>query len=613
MYDTNRKSFLNKNALKKDTLRFNEYYGMQPTFDNLYKQSLSGSKFSRLYDIITSDENIMLAYRNIKGNKGSKTSGTNRRTIKHVEKVIVGKLTTYIKKRLENYQPQKVRRVEIPKSNGKTRPLGIPCIEDRIIQQCLKQVLEPICEAKFHKHSYGFRPNRSTEHAVAYLYKKVNIDKCYYMVDVDIKGFFDNVCHGKLLKQLWSMGIRDKRVLSIISKMLKAEVEGIGIPDKGVPQGGILSPLLSNVVLNELDWWISDQWETFETKHQYKHAYVKYDMLRKSSNMKEMYIIRYADDFKVVCRNKITAKKTFIAVKNWLKERLKLDISEEKSSITDIRKSNTEFLGFRMKAHRKKKRKWIISSHLTEKAIDHTKSVLRDQIRKISKNRIPKEIYLYNRIVAGLQNYYKIATQISQDFSKIGYAIEAKIAVSLRDLLTKHGTKSMEYFTRYGGFTGHQISLIGEAVYPISAVRTKPPYVYNQDVCNYTKTGREIIHTRLGFLNKEILNHLKTNPNPNESIEYNDNRLSKYTAQLGRCAITRQPLNLDMKVHRIIPKEIGGTDEYKNLVILCREAYILIHATDKRTIDMYRTLLNLNSKALQKVNSYRKKIGNEIV
>lgn len=319
-----------------------------------------------MFDIIASKENVLLAYRKIKRNKGSKTAGVNGHKIKDWETKNIDDYVSYIQERLNNYIPQAIRRVNIPKPNGKLRPLGIPCIEDRLIQQAIKQVLEPICEAKFYEHSYGFRPNRGTEQAIAYAIKKVNIDKCYYVVDVDIKGFFDNVNHGKLLKQLWTIGIQDKKVISIISAMLKAEVKGIGEPDKGTPQGGVLSPLLANVVLNELDWWIASQWQNFKTNRKFNEQPNKYKHLRKSK-LKEMYLVRYADDFKIFCKNQTDANKIFEAVKQWLKERLSLDINEEKSQIIDIRKKSSEFLGFQLKAYKKKK-KWIIVSHMTEKA-----------------------------------------------------------------------------------------------------------------------------------------------------------------------------------------------------------------------------------------------------
>ena len=217
-------------------------------------------------------------------------------------------------------------------------------MDDRIIQQCILQVLEPICEAKFHNHSYGFRPNRSTSHAISRTEYLMWMSSCHYVVDIDIKGFFDNVSHGKLLKQMWTMGIRDKNLISIIGRMLKSEIKGIGIPEKGTPQGGIISPLLSNIVLNELDWWISDQWETLETKHPYTARESKYRAIRKS-NLKEVYLVRYADDFKILCKDYKTAQNIFIATKDWLKDRLGLEISPEKSKITNVRKGKTEFFG----------------------------------------------------------------------------------------------------------------------------------------------------------------------------------------------------------------------------------------------------------------------------
>ena len=142
------------------------------------------------------------------------------------------------------------------------------------------------------------------------------------MVDIDIKGFFDNVNHGKLLKQMWTLGIRDKKLLSIISAMLKAEVAGIGFPEKGTPQGGIISPLLSNIVLNELDWWVASQWEEFPTRRKYSVNYHsngsanyghKYEALRNGTRLKEVTCVRYADEFKVSTSPTIRVRSAFPA------------------------------------------------------------------------------------------------------------------------------------------------------------------------------------------------------------------------------------------------------------------------------------------------------------
>ena len=291
---------------KQRKLRNAEYYDIQGILDKLYADSKNGKIFTNLVELICLPQNVELAYRNLKKNSGSKTAGVDDKNIDDLAKLTNEQIIEYVRKRLNYYKPHKVRRVEIPKKNGKMRPLGIPTIYDRLIQQCILQILEPICEAKFYPHSYGFRPNKCCEHAMARAYKLAQNHKLHHVVDVDIKGFFDNVNHGKLLKQMWTLGLRDKKLICIVSQMLKAEIAGIGVPTKGTPQGGILSPLLANIVLNELDWWIASQWEIFPTKYQYKS-----DVMRKGkpgishghryraqreTKLKECYIVRYADD-----------------------------------------------------------------------------------------------------------------------------------------------------------------------------------------------------------------------------------------------------------------------------------------------------------------------------
>lgn len=389
-------------------------------FTDLYERSKQGDTFSRLYDLITSRENILLAFRTIKSNKGSKTEGTDGKKIDNIKTMKDEEIVSEIQRILLNYQPKKVRRVFIPKPNGDKRPLGIPSIMDRIIQQCFKQVLEPIAEAKFYNHSYGFRPQRSTHHAIARVQHLINRSNLHYVVDVDIKGFFDNINHTILLKQLWNMRIQDKKVLKIVSKMLKSEIEGEGIPSRGTMQGGILSPLLSNIVLNDLDQWIADQWELFETDHKYSRNDSKYLGLRGNSNLKEGYIIRYADDFKIMCKDWKTAEKWFHAVRLYLKDRLKLDISPEKSQIVNLRKRKSEFLGFTIWAEQKRN-KHVAHTGLIEKKKKEIKQKYKEHIKKIQKSPTAEIIKLFNSFVLGIHNYFKKATMVNIEFARIAY------------------------------------------------------------------------------------------------------------------------------------------------------------------------------------------------
>lgn len=605
---------------KKSKLRNAEYYDIQQEFDELYKKSKKDCKFTDLLSIITSEENIKLAYRNIKKNHGSKTAGTDGKTIQDLEKWQTETLINHIRKKLEYYKPQTIRRVEIPKPNGKKRPLGIPTIMDRLIQQCIYQILEPIAEAKFHERSNGFRPNRSTEHAIAQVYKMVQTQQLYYIVDIDIKAFFDNVQHGKLLKQMWQMGIQDKKLLKIISVMLKAEVAGIGFPEKGTPQGGIISPLLSNIVLNELDWWIASQWETMPTKHEYQGRKTrtdnssKYRALR-SSKLKECYLVRYADDFKILCKHHNDAKRLFIATQKWLRERLGLEINTEKSKIIDLRKNYSEFLGFKIKVHRKGKRheqkvKYTIHSRVSDKAIKRIKDTTSRIIKRIEFPKDEKkEVYaidFYNSFVMGVHNYYCLATCVNKDFDKIAFHVRKRLRNRLKSRLSRKGVIQYKYIEEEYGKSKEIRFIHGKAIIPLGYVQHQNPMWKNGKVNKYTPEGRKEIHNQLQKVNLSILHYLMRNPNENQSVEYNDNRLSLYCAMQGKCAITKTILEKDnIHCHHIIPRKDGGGDNYQNLLLIDKRVHILLHATKAETIEKYLGILNLSKAQLNKLNTYR--------
>ena len=593
---------------------------MQSVFDKLYDDSKQGKEFTNLYELIVSRENILLAYRKIKNNKGSKTAGVNYRTIKDWHSADVENYVGYVRKRLQNYFPHKVKRVEITELNGKIRPLGIPTMEDRLIQQCIKQILEPILEAKFYPLSFGFRPNRSTMHAVNEFMRMVNHSKLYYVIDVDIKGFFDNVNHAKLLKQLWTLGIRDKEVVSIISKMLKAEIKDIGKPTKGTPQGGILSPLLANVVLNELDWWINSQWKSFEIKEvkvriredgniDKGNVYVK---LRNSTKLKEMHVVRYADDFKILCKSYDDAIRTYEAVKQWINQRLSLEVSEEKSQVIDIRKKSSEFLGFRFKA-KSKGDKIVINSHMTEKAIRKCIENLKDSIRKIRESPTPKNVLRYNSIVMGIQNYYSIATNVNLDLRELDYKIHAFRYNQLKWVMTKRGVTSKTYNEKYKGYNYKKQFVAGLCLFPLPAVKHKHPVGFSQEICDYTVKGRLKIHSNLK-ININILHYIMENAPQNYSAELADNRISLYSAQWGKCGATGEALCIgNMEVHHKLPKELGGKDEYKNLIWVTSDVHKLIHATNNDIIQKYLDSVKPNFDDLEKINKLRKIAGNCVI
>ncbi len=602
-------------------LRYAEYYNNQEQYDNLYQKSLDGESFAKLMKIITSEKNIALAYRNIKKNSGSKTPGSDGKTIKDIEKFETEQVIKRVRNMLNNYHPRTVRRKDIPKPNGTTRPLGIPCIWDRLVQQCILQVLEPICEAKFFQGSYGFRPLKSAENAMNDVYRYINRSHLYYMVEIDIKSFFDNVNHTKLIKQMWSLGIQDKQLICIIKKILKANIQmpngEIITPSKGTPQGGIISPLLANIVLNEFDWHMESQWSENPLVYKWKGGHAPNGTLSKGSafremrktNLKELHTIRYADDIRILCSNKLDAEKVKDHAIKWLGQRLKLEISKEKTRVVNLNKQYGEFLGIKIRTKRKGNKR-VVVSHMCDKAIRKVKTSLKEQIIVLehsgSKAKFETELAKYNSIVRGVHNYYSMATNITEDCQEIHNSIYKSLYNRLHPEIGRSIPKTYADYKNYKNCRRFAI-VQGRYMLPISYCSHRQTLGSKKNACIYTKEGRKTKHDDLTFNNKYLLSELSENPITNRSIEYNDNRLSLFSAQRGKCAITGYEFLAieEVHCHHKTPRKNGGKDNYQNLILVLPDVHKLIHAKREQTILKYLKILDLNNEQLEKVNKLR--------
>ncbi len=278
--------------------------------------NVDNSKYGLLEQILSAP-NLNQAYKRVRSNKGS--GGIDKMEVESLRDYLVGNQDELIVSILDGkYRPNPVRRVAIPKDNGKQRLLGIPTVVDRVVQQAITQVLSPIYEQQFSTSSYGFRPKRNAHQALNQC--KSHITEGYkYAVDIDLEKFFDTVNQSKLIEVL-SKTVKDGRVISLIHKYLNA---GVVVGNKfeetkvGVPQGGPLSPLLSNIMLNELDKELEKRGHRF---------------------------IRYADDLVILCKSKRSAMRTLANIIPYIEDKLFLKVNKEKTRVAYI--SKVKFLGY---------------------------------------------------------------------------------------------------------------------------------------------------------------------------------------------------------------------------------------------------------------------------
>ncbi len=502
---------------------------------------------------------ILAVWRITYRNTGKNTAGVDKVSIPQSrDREVTDKVRLNLLSRINiSKKPEPIRRVYIPKPNGKKRPLGIPTLHDRIIQEIIRIALDPIVEYHSHENSFGFRPKRSCQDAMSLLYVSLaKSDRKKFILEGDIKGCFDHINHKHISNTLLKWQVPNYAV-RIIARMLKSDISEKGKlhkSEEGTPQGGVISPLLANVALTDFDNYVAKQHGTI-SYHGGKHL---------TSPM-----IRYADDFVILCRSKTKANAVKEDITNYLSTNIGLTLSDEKTHITHIKKG-FDFLGFTFKKYPKLgvKTPKDISDYTMLITPEREKLIrLLSKCKEImsSKKTITQDVLikLLNPILRGWGNYYR-HVNAKTIFYKIDYAIWWK---TQRWSKRRHNNKSMKwiidkYFTRIGrsGYFGkNNLLLFRVSSIPIQRYikAIKGKRVYSQDDVKYWEERERKMLYRSLFTKRKTLAR----------------------KQKGICPKCNTPFcsNDELHTHHVTPKASGGTDKQSNLILLHAECHRELH------------------------------------
>ena len=405
-----------------------EHKRSRETIGTLFAEDPWKRRIRNLYDLMHNPAWLNEACDRVLARSRGKASGVDKETVHLFELSREHKLEC-LRQELKHgtYQPQPVRRVMIPKSNGTMRPLGIPCLRDKIVQESMRMALEPIFEVEFHHDSYGFRPHRNAHHAVFRCQRLIHRGFTW-VIEGDVKACFDEIAHASILRSLREK-VMDNRFLHLVSKFLKAgvNVEGVVLStEKGVPQGGILSPLLANVVLNRLDWFL--------------HARGQHGIARIYScnhGRPNVRFVRYADDWCVFITRgtKRLAAALRDDIRDFLKDAAGLELSAEKTHITHV-KDGFNFLGFRLCRETGQRGVEVPKIKVGEKAKQSIHLRLDEALRyRPQQESLSLRVQRASMLIRGWREYYRIAHDLSVVASNLDFhAFWATVKAACRKL-----------------------------------------------------------------------------------------------------------------------------------------------------------------------------------
>ena len=601
--------------------------------DKLYQQSKeifdAGERpaFKGLLEIMSAEATIVTAIHNIKSNHGSETPGVDGKRMRndYLQKpypVIIRE----IQEAFRHYDAQKVRRVYADKpGKAEKRPLGIPAVRERIVQECMRIVLEPILEAQFFAHSYGFRPMRDTAMALERLNSLTFNTGYHWIVEGDISKCFDCINHAVLLRRLYHMGIHDQRVIQIIKAMLKAGIMNeCEVNEDGTQQGGILSPLLANAYLDSMDEWIIKQWEEKETRHRYTQISSKYHALKKSG-LTPGFLIRYADDFVIVTDTRAHAEEWKSRLQKFLRERMKLTLSQEKTLITDVRKKRIKFLGYEFKlVPGKAKRGYITRTRPDRERLKRKVDEIVREIKNIpceySREQMVDAINRINSKIRGVIQYYECCTwaniAMQEHLQRIQWAamrqlkqykgkwIPANQTQNLPRVHQQYTQKlpAIKYCEIYVGFTAITFCKWRKT---LSKNQAETPYTKEGREINFNRTKRKRVHARLDeiYSDKAARVVIRGKWGKLNNFEFLMNRAYALNRDGVKCRVCGGWLiDSTPYAHRINPYlPIDKVNRVNNLVSLHRKCFEAVNNPDM-------DISGFSAKAQKKIIGYRGKL-----
>ena len=427
------------------------------------------ARFGDLFNLVCHPDYLLVAWEHVARNKGARTAGIDGVTVRQIEqRGETGAFLSRIAANLRDgtYRPSPVRRVLIPKPGGKSRPLGIPTVADRVVQQSLRMVLEPIFEAGFLPVSYGFRPRRRAHDAVAEIHYYAS--RGYrWVVDADIEGCFDNIGHQAVLSRVRAR-IRDKKAVALVRAFLKAGVlTDLGLQaaaSTGTPQGGIISPLLANIALSALDEAVMAPWaEGGEQSTQGARQ------RRRRKGMGNWRIVRYADDFVIMTNGSRDDAVTLKEQAAGVLAGLGLRFSEAKTRITHL-SGGIDFLGFRLQWRKRRGGgKWYCMTFIADKAFASIKQAIRNLTPRRSPRPLADVIHEVNAALRGWTYYFRHAIT-GRRFSFLRYFTWRRFVAWQREQHRWNWTKVKRWLRRHDG-SWRTIAAQGAVLFDPTSVR----------------------------------------------------------------------------------------------------------------------------------------------